>query len=249
MSISGDFLPLLFFTIALVYSTVGFAGGSSYLLVLTLAGFPHTQSIPIALVCNLAVSSVGFWNFARAGHFRFRFILPFMVLSIPMAFVGSRIPIGNELFILLLSVCLAFAGLRLFVTRLVPIEPRLSEFRQLWFLGLPVGAMMGFLSGLVGIGGGIFLSPFLILNRLASIKEASAAASCFIFVNSLSGLIGKAQHGFILHGDWWMLVFPALCGGLVGSRLGSRRLPLIGLQRILAGLVLFISISLILKVL
>src|SRR3989344_420689 len=234
----NDLLPLLFFLVAFVCSTVGFAGGSSYLLVLTLAGFSHTQSAPIALACNLAVSSVALWNFAGAGHFRFRLVLPFMALSMPMAFIGARIPVGKEAFVLFLSVCLAFAGLRLTLSRFVSAEPGLPSVRSLWSWGLPAGALMGFFSGLVGIGGGIFLSPFLILKRLASVKETAAAASCFIFVNSLSGLIGKMQHGLIFQGDWWVLALPALCGGLAGSRLGSRRLPLLGLERILGGLIL-----------
>jgi len=244
-----DFLPILFFAVAFIYSTVGFAGGSSYLLVLTLAGFTHTQSAPIALICNLVVSSVGFWNFYKAGHFRFRLVLPFMALSIPMAFVGARVPLGKELFFLLLGICLALAGLRLFLVKTGVANKRDLSVRELWFLALPAGGFMGFFSGLVGIGGGIFLSPFLILSGFATLSEASAAASFFIFVNSLSGLLGKMQSGLTLDHSMWILALSAFCGGWIGSRLGSNRLPLAGLQRVLAALILFVSANLLLKVL
>lgn len=248
MSLFAETLPFFFFVVAFVYAMVGFAGGSSYLLVLTLAGFSHTQSAPITLICNLIVSSVGFWNFSRAGHFHLPLILPFLALSIPMAFVGTRIPITKELFFILLGFSLVFAGLRLFFLENRPSDKRLISVSHSWFLGLPVGGVMGFFSGLIGIGGGIFLSPFLILTRLASVREASAAASFFIFVNSLSGLIGKVQNGsLILPEGWWLLVLPAFFGGWIGSSLGSKRVSPVKLERVLASLILFISISLVLK--
>ncbi len=240
-------LPFLFFLIALTYSTVGFAGGSSYLLVLTLAGFSHTQSAPIALFCNLIVSGVGFFNYYKAGHFRFKRVLPFMMLSLPMAYVGARIPLGKEVFFLLLGVCMAFAGLRIFLMKTDLEDKREMSTQKLLFLGVPAGGLMGFFSGLVGIGGGIFLSPFLILTGMATLSEASAAATFFIFVNSLSGLIGKMQSGLILDMQLWPLALSVLGGGWIGSRLGSKRLPLAGLQRILAALILFISTNLIWK--
>lgn len=248
MNLSAETLPFFFFVVALVYATVGFAGGSSYLLVLTLAGFSQPQGAPIALICNLIVSSVGFWNFSRSGHFRFRLILPFLALSIPTAFVGSRILIAKELFFILLGFSLAFAGLRLFFLENRPSDKRLISVRPLWFLGLPAGGVMGFFSGLIGIGGGIFLSPFLILTRLASVREASAAASFFIFVNSLSSLIGKMQNGSLtLPEGWWLLALPAFFGGWIGSSLGSKRVSPVKAERVLAGLILFISINLMWK--
>ncbi len=240
-------MTLIFFLIALVYSTVGFAGGSSYLFFLTLAGVPRAESVPLVLICNLAVSTVSFFHFYRAGHFRFRKVLPFMLLSIPMAFLGACIPTRKEIFFLLLGVCLACAGLRLFLFKEMTASKPAPNSKKLWFLGIPAGALMGFFSGLVGIGGGIFLSPFLFLTGLGTLSEASAAASFFIFVNSLSGLIGKMQNGFVIGPHGWSLVISALCGGWMGSRLGCNRFPRIGLQRILAVLTLFISTGLILK--
>ena len=239
-------LPFWFFLIALAYSVVGFAGGSSYLLVLTLAGLSHMQSAPVALVCNLVVSSLGVWNFYRAGHLKWSLVLPFMVLSIPMAFVGSMFQVSKKVWLVLLGISLALAGLRLLLSKIEFESSRVST-QRLWKTGLPAGAAMGFFSGMIGLGGGIFLSPFLILTRLATIKQASAAASVFIFVNSLSGLIGKIQHGAVFPDFLPMLVLSALCGGWIGSRLGSGRVPQYGMQRILAALLLYISVNLLLK--
>ncbi len=247
MNIVEQMLPFLFFLVALVYSSVGFAGGSSYLLVLTLAGVPQPESAPTALVCNLVVSSVIFWNFFKAGHFRPRLVLPFMALSIPMAFLGAKIPIGKQAFLLLLGISLALASLRILFLREEKGKKSTANFKELCRVGLPAGGVMGFFSGLLGIGGGIFLSPFLLLTRLADMKEASAAASFFIFVNSLSGLVGKMQNGFSINENLPLLVLSVLCGGWIGSRLGSDRLSSGGLQKILAGVILFASTNLILK--
>ena len=241
-------LPFAFFFVAFIYSSVGFAGGSSYLLVLALAGFSHRESAPIALICNLAVSSVTFWHFFKAGHFRFRLIMPFMAFSIPLAFLGAKVPIGKQAFLLLLGLSLMFAAFRIFFLREGRQEKKKLNFKELCMIGFPAGGIMGFFSGLIGIGGGIFLSPFLLLTRLANMKEASAAASFFIFVNSLSGLLGKMQNGFQMNQGLLVLAVSALGGGWIGSRLGSNRLSIIQLQRILAGVILFISTNLILKV-
>lgn len=243
MTIPMDGLPFLFFFIALVYSMVGFAGGSSYLLVLTLAGFSHTQSAPVALVCNLAVAGIGFCNFLKAGYFRWTLVLPFIVLSVPMAFFGSKIPISKEVFLWFLGISLCFAGLRIFFIRQDLEGSAGTSPARLWKWGLPIGAIFGFFSGLVGIGGGIFLSPFLILTRWASIRQASAAASFFIFINSLSGLVGKMQQGFVLPDNLWVYMIPAFLGGLAGSKLGLSHVSSVNLERVLAVLTLFISVT------
>jgi len=239
-------LPLLFFAVALVYSMVGFAGGSSYLALLILAGLPYKQVPPIALFCNVIVSVSAFWHFYRAGHFSFQKILPFIVFSIPMAFLGGRIALSKELFCLLLGFSLFVAGLRLLLPDHRFKETKIVSAQTLWLLGAPIGACLGFLSGLVGIGGGIFLSPILILMRWMNPKEAAASASFFILVNSVSGLIGQAQKAAIIPQQ--TLIFfglAVLIGGQLGARLGSYRLPRIGLQRITAILILYVSVNLI----
>ena len=241
-------LPVSFFFVALVYSMVGFAGGSSYLALLILAGLPYHEVPPIALFCNLIVSASAFWHFKRAGYFDFKKILPFIVLSIPMAFLGGRTAIGKELFCSLLGISLLIAGLRLLMPDKRYEETHTVSDRSMWLIGAPIGAALGFLSGLVGIGGGIFLSPLLLLMRWANSKQAAASASFFILVNSLSGLLGQAQKGAIVtHESFLFLGAAVLIGGQLGSRLGSYRLPRLGLQRITALLILYVSINLISK--
>lgn len=241
-----DFLPFWFFVIALVYSSVGFAGGSSYLLVLTMAGFAQTQSAPLALICNLAVSAVVSVQFYRAGHFRARLALPFAVLSVPMAFLGSKIHVQKEIFLALLAFSLSIAALRLFLQR--PEASARPAAGPAWKAALPIGAGIGFLSGIVGIGGGIFLSPILVLKRWASPKEAGSSASFFIFVNSLSGLIGRIQTGIAFEGGWTLLLAAAFMGGLAGSKLGAERLSQVRLQKVLAVLLLYLSANMFWKV-
>jgi uncharacterized protein len=241
-------LPFLFFIIALIYSSVGFAGGSSYLLALTMAGISHAESAPIALLCNLIVSSIGIWNFQRAGHLRPEILLPFLLLSVPMAFLGAGIGVSKKVFLLLLGGSLAVAAFRLFLSR-IPETPQAAEPARLWRWGLPAGAVMGFFSGVIGIGGGIFLSPFLVLMRLAPIRQASAAASVFIFVNSLSGLAGMMQKGILFPKTLPLLAVAAALGGWIGSRGASRFLPQEGIQKILGVAILYIAANMILKAL
>ncbi len=233
-------LPFLFFAVALIYSIAGFAGGSSYTALLAASGMPFAQIAPASLVCNLAVSSLGTRHFRRAGHLKWSLVLPFLAASIPMAYIGSRILVGKRAFLLLLGFSLAAAGLRLFLGRSEAAAEAPPQ-KKLWALALPLGAGMGLLSGVVGIGGGIFLSPLLILMRWATVKEASAAAAVFIFANSLSGFIGKLQSGAVFAPELPWLLAAAIGGGWIGSRLGSEMLPHAGVRRVLATLLLYVS--------
>ena len=234
-------LPALFFLIAAFYATVGFGGGSSYLAALSLIGLSY-QTIPqTALVCNLIVSGGGVWHFHRAGHLRWKRMIPFVVLSVPMAYLGGRAPVSRELFLLLLGGSLFVAGMRMFL----PV-PRAGVFasmstRGAWLVGVPVGAALGFLAGIVGIGGGIFLAPVLILTRWTDARGAAATAAVFILVNSGAGLAGQLSKGIFLDQMILPLALAVLLGGQIGSRLGSYRLPIEGVRRLLAALILFVS--------
>jgi len=235
-------LPVVFFLIATVYSTVGFGGGSSYLAVLALVGITYTVIPQTALVCNLVVAGVGVWYFVRNGQIDFPRVLPFLVLSIPMAYLGGRLPVARNLFMVLLGVSLFVAGLR---TLLPP--PRAGVFsglsiRRGWIVGLPVGAALGFLSGLVGIGGGIFLAPVLILTGWGDARRTAAASALFILVNSAAGLTGQWVKGFHLDVMVLPLLFAVFLGGQIGARLASYRLPVSGVQRLLSVLILFVSV-------
>lgn len=236
-------VPFIFFGIAVIYSLFGFGGGSSYLAVLVLFGFSYQKIPSMALACNLIVAGTAFYQFMTAGHFDFKKILPFIILSIPMAYVGSSISISKEIFSCLLGVSLFFVALRMVLSDAdrQPVEP---SNQDRWTLGLFSGGAIGFLSGLIGIGGGIFLSPLLMLIRWADAKQAAAAASFFIFVNSLSGLMAHMQKSsFSLH-----LLLPLMAavftGGLLGSRLGAYHLPKIVLQRLMAAFVFYASMKL-----
>ena len=231
----------LFFSTALIYSMAGFGGGSTYLALLVLFQFPFQSIAPMALICNVAVVSFGFWQFSKKGHFLFKKIFPFVVTSIPMAYWGGTISLGRKPFTLLLGISLTAAALRLFWVN-KPMEPLTSvSMRKIWLIGLPLGALLGFLAGLVGIGGGIYLAPVLLFLGWVDVKQAAAASSFFILVNSLSGLMGQATKGplslpieIILP-----LLFAVILGGQVGSRWGSGSLPKLALQRVTATLILW----------
>lgn len=242
MDAANFLLPLLFFLTALSYAMVGFGGGSTYLALLVLFGLPYTTLPKIALLCNLIVVSGGCYHFARAGHLPWRRVLPWILLSIPMAYVGGRIPISQERFLLLLGLSLAVAGLRLFFIGQEQTPSARAPAAE-WAIGIPAGAGLGLLSGLVGLGGGIFLAPIFYFLRWGSARHIAAAASLFIWVNSLAGLCGQvAKSGLSVDGHWLLpLGVCVFLGGQVGSRLGSRRLPALGLQRITAVFVLWVA--------
>lgn len=238
-------LPLAFFAIAVLYSMVGFGGGSSYLAVLALIGVPHTTIPQIALVCNIIVSGGGVWHFRRSGHLAFEKIVPFIAASIPMAYLGGRIAVGREVFVILLAVSLFAAGARTLMPNPDSRGLRHVSTGAAWRIGLPLGAALGFFAGVVGIGGGIFLSPTLILIRWADAKGAAAAASVFVFVNSLSGVVGQFTKGIHVDGMLIPLAVAVLLGGQIGSRLGAYRLPVTRLRHLLGLLVVVVSIRLI----
>jgi uncharacterized membrane protein YfcA len=244
-------LPLwllpVFFVIAAVYSTVGFAGGSSYLAALALIGTPY-QGIPqVALVCNLIVSAGGVWHFRRGGHLDVGRTLPFIVLSVPMAFLGGRVPIGERLFTILLGGSLLIAGARMFISDGRFTRGRSVGLARTWGFGVPVGAALGFLAGLVGIGGGIFLAPVLLLSGWGNAKQTAAAASLFILVNSAAGLVGQFTKGVYVDTMVVPLALAAWLGGQVGSRVGSYHLPVVGVRRLLAALIMVVSFRLLWK--
>ncbi len=242
-------LPFIIFVIALVYSMGGFAGGSSYVLALSLSGVPHSQIPSTSLLCNIAVSSVVFITQCRAGNFRLRMALPFVVGSIPAAYLGARIHLPKEIFIVLLGASLIAASLRILFSKHSFEANRPIETNTFWITAVPLGGLMGFFSGLVGIGGGIFLWPTLLLMRWANVREASAAASFFILSNSLSGFVGQWQKGFAPIEGVGILVLFACMGGLVGSRMGSQRIAPLHLQRGFAVLLCALSFQFLLKAL
>lgn len=230
-----------FFTVALVYSMAGFGGGSSYLALLAMSGLAYQTFAPISLVCNLLVASSGLYHFSRAGHLALRIVLPFLVTSIPCAYLGGVVPIEREPFFLIVGVALLLIGLRLLFSEVAGEGGcRVTSFR-IWLVGLSAGAFLGFFSGLIGIGGGIFLSPILLLLGWSDSKQAASAASLFIIANSAAGLLGHLTKGIP---EWETLVplgIVVLVGGQIGARLGSRSLSRMAVQRVTAALILLVS--------
>lgn len=234
-------IPLFFLT-ALAYSMAGFGGGSTYLALLVLFDIPHESVRTVALLCNIAVVSFGTWHFARGGHLSLQKVLPFMVTSVPMAYFGGTIQISKTSFTLLLGVSLAVAAARmLWIGK--AIEPTAPvKQRTVWLVGAPLGALLGFLAGIVGIGGGIYLAPVLLFLGWANAKEMAAAASFFILVNSLAGLAGQATRGLVIDEGFLIpLLVAVVLGGQIGSRLGTYKLPRLAVQRLSGALILVVS--------
>lgn len=211
------YLVLPLFVVAVLYGAVGHGGASGYLAVMALAGIVPAVMKPTALTLNLAVSIIGTVLFFRAGHFAWRLFWPFAVTSVPFAFLGGRLDLPTHVFKLLLALALAFAALRL----LLP-SPKSTDLRAAPFVWLLIaGAIIGLVSGLIGVGGGIFLTPLILLARWSDTKTAAAVSAPFIFVNSAAGLAGHSSSLHNLPTAWPLLALAVVIGGFIGARWGS----------------------------
>lgn len=240
-----------FFVIALIYSSVGFGGGSSYLALLAQPFFHLLPEVirPTALMCNIIVVTGGTIIFYREGKIDWKECWPFLVFSVPLALLGGRMRLDDRSFFLLLGATLIVASIFLWIQPkskkdIAPSSPSNSWQHSLSFkIGL--GGGIGFLSGLVSIGGGIFLSPILYLLRWSEPKKIAALASIFILVNSIGGLIGQFQRG--LPAMSWNYILPLLiavfAGGQIGSRLGAQKFNQLYIKRITAVLILLAGIN------
>jgi len=219
-------LPLLasgMLVAAFVYATVGHGGASAYLAVMALAGVAPQEMRPIALALNIVVSSIATFKFHRAGHFRWRLFWPFAVVSIPLAFAGGAITLPGQAYRILVGAVLLYAGWQLWRSAKAGDEIRPLRDPPL-ALAMTIGAAMGLLAGLTGVGGGIFLSPLLLLLGWAGTKQTSAVAAPFILVNSLAGLAaGFTMRVAALPDHIWMLALAVLAGGWAGAEYGSKR--------------------------
>lgn len=232
-------LCALIFLVALLYSSVGHGGASGYLAVMSLFSFAPAQMAPSALCLNILVAGTAFMAYWRAGHFSPRLLIPFVVASLPAAFLGGLTQVSVRVYSLLLGGVLIYAAVRLAFHRPSPGDEGLLRPPRLR-VALPVGAGIGYLSGIVGVGGGIFLSPLLMLLRRADAKRTAAVSAAFIVLNSAAGLYGHISRARMDWSGLLPLVVVAFAGGLVGSWLGAWRLRGIWLRRILAA-VLFVA--------
>lgn len=228
-------LGALFFAAAILYSSVGHGGASGYLAAMGLVGVAPVIMRPAALVMNIAVASISLYKFTRANGFRWRLFLPFAVTSVPMAFLGGRIQLPVAWFGLLVGAVLLYSAVRLFLeTVTVRVEPRRVTGPPPVAVALVVGAAMGLLSGLTGVGGGIFLSPLLVLMGWATVRDSAAPAAAFILTNSIAGLIGLLTRQPTLPEPLPYWVAAVIVGGLIGASFGARRLDNRRLRQALA---------------
>jgi len=232
-------LVLLFLAVGLIaflYSTVGHAGASGYIAMMTLWGIAPTTIRPTALVLNILVASIGAFQFWRAGHFNWKLFWPFALFSIPAAYFGGYLQPSASVLRILIGVVLLFSAVRLVLRRSDPPE----TFAPSRPTSISVGAGLGFLSGLTGTGGGIFLTPLLLFCRWAHIRQAAAVSALFIWVNSVAGLVGYFTRVHSVPSLGLTLALAAIIGGIVGSHLGSRRFAVRVISLFLAT-VLFIA--------
>ncbi|MAS80709.1 MAG: hypothetical protein CMA28_03725 [Euryarchaeota archaeon] len=242
-------LLLSLFLIAALYSSVGLGGASGYLAVLSMASLAENESIwfkQYAWCLNLVVAGLAFWQYRRSGHHDVSLSAPFVATSVPMAAIGGYLLVGGDLYDVLLSIALIFAAWRLLSGS--------RKSQEISFLSIPraslIGGIIGFGSGIIGTGGGIFLLPALILGGWATEKQAAATTSLFVWLNSLAGLIGVGLAGRLDldHGLLFSFIIAVLLGGIIGSRYGSQVSSQDGIRMILAIVLLLAAAKRVLEV-
>ena len=221
-------------------------GGSTYLALLLIWGLPYTIFPIIALSCNIIVVSGNCFNYIRAGNLNFKLLTPYLIGSIPLAFIGGSLPVDKRFFEILLFVVLLIAGC-LLLLNFKSYDDKEESYKNIpYFMSIILGGILGFISGVVGIGGGIFLSPILFLLKVAKPKHIVTAASLFILINSISGIIGQLTKNSILTEvqNYFYLLIAVLIGGQIGNYLNLKIFTSRLLALLTAGLVLFVAIKL-----
>ncbi|MCX6270295.1 MAG: sulfite exporter TauE/SafE family protein [Bacteroidetes bacterium] len=235
------FFLLAIFIIAFFYSSVGHGGATGYLALMAVYGFLPEVMRPSALVLNLLVSMIAFLHYYSKGYFRLKILLPFAITSFPMAFLGSGLQINPLVYKILLGIALLFAATRLLVR--FHEEPVAKPVRVFEAAGW--GVLIGFLSGIIGIGGGVFLSPLLLIRRWAGIKETAAISAAFIFLNSLSGSLAILPFFANLTVQHYAWIGMAFLGAMGGAWSGSRKFTPVALKYTLSVILLIVSLKLI----
>jgi uncharacterized protein len=237
-----DYLFLMFlFIIAFLYSSVGHGGGSGYLALMALYSISPDYIRSSALILNVFVSAIAFFGYYKAGYFKLKLILPFIITSIPMAYLGGTFKVNPTAFKFILGVFLLIAVVRIMF---MPSQQQGETKAPYLFLSLLIGGVLGFLSGLIGIGGGIILTPLLIIFRWATIKESAAASAIFILLNSISGILALINTHLQIKPHLYSWIIVVIIGGLIGSYSGSVKLQSHKLKYILAIVLVFASFKL-----
>ena len=237
-------LAILFLSTAVLYSSVGFGGGSTYLALLLIWGVPYFIFPVIALSCNIIVVSGNCFNYIKAGNLNLKLLVPYLIGSIPLAFIGGSLPIEKRLFEILLFLVLATAG-ALLLLNFKSYDDKEENYRKISIpVSILIGGALGFIAGIVGIGGGIFLSPILFLTRAGRPKHIVTTASLFILINSVSGIIGQLTKNAVLIEipNYWYLLAAVLIGGQLGNFLNLKIFPTRILALVTAILVIFVSV-------
>jgi uncharacterized membrane protein YfcA len=239
-------LPLIIAVVACLYASVGHGGASGYLAVLSLTTLASQSVAASALVLNLVVATIAFLAFRQADRFSGRLTWPFLLGAAPMAFLGASVKLSERVYFVLVGVVVLWAGIRLLIARVDSTEVD-RDRPPATIVGIAVGAAVGLLSGLVGVGGGIFLSPILVLAGWADAKRTSATSAIFIVSNSAIGLLARARTGIELPPNFIWLATGGALGALLGSWIGAKRLPVPWLRRLLGAVLLVAAVKLILK--
>ena len=236
-------LAILFFVTAILYSSVGFGGGSTYLALLLIWEVPYFIFPVLALLCNIIVVSGNCFNYVKAGNLNLNLLVPYLIGSIPLAFIGGSLVIEKQLFGILLFLILTTAGVFLLLN-FKSYDDKEESYKKIPILiSILIGGVLGFISGLVGIGGGIFLSPILFLLRAGKPKHIVTTASLFILINSLSGVVGQLSKNDVLMEipNYWYLLIAVFIGGQIGNFLNLKIIPTRILALVTALLVLLVA--------
>ena len=236
-------LAILFLVVAILYSSVGLGGGSTYFALLLIWGIPYFIFPVIALSCNIIVVLGNCFNYIRAGNLNLRLLIPYLIGSVPSAYIGGSLPVEKRLFEILLFLSLSVAGF-LLLLNIKSYDDKEEGYQKIPIpVSILIGGILGFISGIVGIGGGIFLSPILILIKAGKSKHIITTASLFILINSISGIIGQLTKNDVLleAANYWYLLVVVLIGGQVGNLLNLKIFPARILVLLTAILVIFVA--------
>ncbi len=244
---SPYFLVVLFFLVALIYSSVGLGGGSSYTALLAISGVSILAIPMISLSLNVFVTTAGSYNFIRNKHVKLKLIVPFLISSIPMAYLGGSLKLPKEIFYWVLLISLFFVAVRIYMWKNTTIKLSINRNRKI-LISLIAGSILGLVAGIVGIGGGIYLVPLIIILGLGTGKEAAACGAIFVWLNSFSGLISRFQYNSINLTDYIPLIVAVVAGGILGSFMGSFKFSPKAMENILGTVIIFAIIFLIRKI-
>jgi uncharacterized membrane protein YfcA len=231
-------LSIIFIFVSMLYSSVGLGGGSTYIALLTIFEINYLLVPTIALTLNIIVTSIGIFNFLKGRFIDLRLILPFIVISIPMSYLGSSLSLPQNVFLWFLLVTLLLVVIRIYFIGNLSLDLELSKIGKIVF-SLSFGAILGFIAGAVGIGGGIYLVPLIIIFNLATEKQAAAAGAIFIWFNSVAGVIARYNRGVYDFESMLPLIGAVIVGGYIGSHYGSFKFTPLMIQRTLGIVVIF----------